>query len=462
MHFNLKLLSAAAMTAACIGSALAAVSAEEAKKLGGPELTPWGAEKAGNKAGTIPPYTGERPKVPAGYDPKDVGNMPDPYPNEKPLFSITAQNMGQYAETLTEGQKALFEKYPTYRMDVYPTHRTAAFPQAVLDGTAKNATSCKAVSDGVKLEDCHAGFPFPIPKTGNEAVWNHVMVKPALQWGGLDSTYVIDANGKAALQGKYYTTQWSAFMDPEYVTKPLPPEGAYWKIRFEAEAPARRVGEKTIIIDSVDPFKPGRRAWSYLPGQRRVKLAPDLNYDTPNPASGGASTMDEGVLFQGPQDRYDFKLVGKKEVFMMYNMNKATDYRVCPDEVFNTKNFVNPDCTRWELHRAWVIEATLKPGFRHILPKRVLYFDEDSWGAGVADSWDAGGKIYRIDNVATFTYYFQPTGQIADYNITYDLQTGVVSHIAGVGSRGAGYVPIAAPFEKTHFTPEALAGEGIR
>ena len=172
--------------------------------------------------------------------------------------------------------------------------------------------------------------------------------------------------------------------------------------------------------------------------------------------------MDEALAFQGPQDRYDFKLAGKKEVFMMYNMHKITDYRVCPDEVFHTKNFVNPDCTRWELHRAWVIEATLKPGFRHILPKRVLYFDEDSWAAGFGEAWDAAGKIYRIDNMPSFAWYFQPTEQTANYTVTYDLQTGIVSTFSGLGFPGSGYNPISTPLEKTHFTPEALAGEGIR
>jgi hypothetical protein len=458
---NRSLVLAAAISAVHAGSALAAVPAEEAKKLGGAELTAWGAEKAGNKDGTIPAYTGERPKVPASYNPKEVGNMPDPYAEEKPLYSITAQNLAQHADKLTPGQKALFERYPNFRMDVYPTHRTTAYPQTVLDGTTKNATSCKAVSNGIKLENCYPGIPFPIPKNGNEAVWNHLMVKPAGSWAGTINSFVVDANGRLTLQGKFFTSQWSAFLDTASQGKAMADKDAYWKMRFEATGPARRVGEKTIIIDSLDPLDPGRRAWAYLPGQRRVKLAPDLSYDTPNPSSGGSATMDETQGFLGAQDRYDMHLLGKKEVVMMYNMNKWTDYKVCSDEVANTKNFPNPDCTRWELHRAWVIEAKLKPGFRHVYPRRVMYFDEDSWMAGFAENYDAGGKLYRVTTVPFFVWYFQPTGQFGDYSMTLDLQTGIWASTGGVGFPGSGYNP--APLQQgDYFSPEALAGAGLR
>ena len=86
----------AALVAAFAGSAFAAVSADEAKKLG-TTLTEWGAEKAGNKEGTIPAYNAAtaQPARPASYDfKKDPGRRTDPY-NEKPLFTITAQNAAQ-------------------------------------------------------------------------------------------------------------------------------------------------------------------------------------------------------------------------------------------------------------------------------------------------------------------------------------------------------------------------------
>lgn len=455
-------LAVAVVAATFGGAALAAVSADEAKKLGGAELTAWGAEKAGNKDGTIPAYTGERPKAPAGYNPKEPGNYPDPYTSEKPLFSITAQNAAQYADKLTDGQKEMFKRYPSYRMDIYPTHRTSIHAPYIVENTVKNATACKAVNNNLRLEGCYGGFPFPIPKNGNEAVWNHVMSLPAHAWSGRMETYVVDASGKLILQGALTSTQEAPFLDPGNKGV-LASNSFYYKLRFDADGPARKVGEKTLVLDSLDPLDPGRRAYSYIPGQRRVKLAPDLAYDTPSPVSGGSSTMDEARVFFGAQDRYNMKLVGKKEVFLMYNNFKLTDYRVCPNAVSHIKNFLNPDCVRWELHRAWVVEATLKPGFRHVLPKRVMYFDEDSWAAAVGDAWDAAGKIYRIDNEPLVPFLDLPHGQIADMTATYDLQTGIISTTAGAGFPGGHYHPVpSSDIPKGFFTPESMAGEGVR
>ncbi|MFZ0435118.1 MAG: DUF1329 domain-containing protein, partial [Chthoniobacterales bacterium] len=241
----------------------------------------------------------------------------------------------------------------------------------------------------------------------------------------------------------------------------LSPNSYYWRVRFDTSAPTRKVGEKTIILDALDPLDPGRRAWQYIPGQRRVKLAPDLAYDTPSPVAGGVATLDEARIFLGAQDRYDMKMLGKKEIYIPYNDFKWTDYKVCPDEVSHTKNFGNPDCVRWELHRTWVVEATLKAGFRHLLPKRVMYFDEDSWSAGLGDAWDAAGKMYHITVPLSFPFYFLPYGQNADTYMNYDLQTGIVASTAGVAFPGGNYVPIKS-IEKNYFSPEALAGEGIR
>jgi Protein of unknown function (DUF1329) len=467
MKFHHQLM-AVAITAAFSGSALAAVSAEEAKQLG-TTLTPWGAEKAGNKEGTIPAYTGtDRPKPPASYNPKERGNMPDPYPNEKPLFVITAQNYKQYGDKVTDGQQAMFQKYPNYRIDVYPTHRPAVHEQTLLDMTIKNATACKAVSNGLRLEGCYGGFPFPIPKTGNEAMWSHIMSHPAYDWDGHIHVNVVDTLGRVQLQAQYHTVQTAVYRDPKRYNTVFASNEPYWQLRFDAEGPARRIGEKTIIVDGLDPLDPGRRAWTYIPGQRRVKLAPDLAYDTPSPASGGSSTMDENRIFLGAQDRYNMKLIGKKEVFMPYSVYKMTDYKVCPTAVSHTKNYINPDCLRWELHRAWVVEATIKPGFRHVLPHRIMYFDEDTWGGGMGDSWDAAGKLYRVDLNPIYPWYYLPVGQNAgDYTITYDLQTGIYGSTAGTGWQGpagesVGYTPSPKHWDNTFYSPEALAGEGIR
>lgn len=445
-------------------SAMAAVSAEEAKQLGGAVLTEWGAERAGNKDGTIPAWTGEKVKAPASYDPKESGQSPDPW-DDKPLYSITQQNMEKYADKLTEGQKSMLKKYPTYRIDVYPTRRTMIFPKWAIDNTIKNATSAKTTHGGVRLEGAYAGVPFPIPKTGNEVTWNHLLAfqPPALQ--GLTQAWIVDANGRPVLQGLEDVHYQFPFWDPN-IPGVRAPESLYWMVRFDALAPARKVGEKYVILNPLDPINPGQRAWQYIPGQRRVKLAPDLAYDTPNPVSGGVATMDESQGFLGAQDRFDFKLIGKEERYIIFNNQKVQDYKVCPPEKALTKNFPNPECIRFELHRTWRVDLTVKPQFRSIMPKRTLWTDEDWTGGGLSDNYDASGKIYRIDySPISLWYQYDPQVQMNHSSWTFDLSTGLYQNSSWMafkeGNRAGGYT-VTKPVPTTVFSPEALAGEGIR
>ncbi len=185
-------LAAAALGMLFASAGMAAVSAGEARQIGN-TLTMTGAEKAGNKEGTIPEYSGEPVNMPASYNPKDPGQHPDPW-NEKPLFSITAQNYTKYADKL-DGSVEMFKRFPNYRMDIYPTHRNWVYPKWLTDNTIKNATSCKTSSDELKLEGCYAGFPFPIPKTGTQAMWNHLTQFEALNFEGVSDNQVVPTNG---------------------------------------------------------------------------------------------------------------------------------------------------------------------------------------------------------------------------------------------------------------------------
>ena len=124
-----------------------------------------------------------------------------------------------------------------------------------------------------------------------------------------------------------------------------------------------------------------------------MKLAPDIAYDTPSPVTSGMTTYDDSFMYNGKMDRYDFKLVGKKEIVVPYNDYKLV-YNTKIDDVLKPK-FVNPDAVRWELHRVWVVEATLKPDSRHIYAKRRFYIDEDTWIAVATDAYDARGNYFR-------------------------------------------------------------------
>ena len=152
--------------------AAAEITGADLAKLG-TTLTPLGAEKAGNAAGTIPAWDGGITKPIAGYTPG--GHYPDPFAADKPLFTITGQNAEQYKAHLSEGQVAMLKKYPDYKMIVYPTHRSAAFPQCHYEETKQCAAKAKLAPGGNGVVGCTGGIPFPEPKDGNETIWNFLL-----------------------------------------------------------------------------------------------------------------------------------------------------------------------------------------------------------------------------------------------------------------------------------------------
>lgn len=448
----------AALALALAGQAVAAVTADEAKQLGGATLTVFGAEKAASKDGMIPEYDGKGITPPADWDPKQPGRRPDPF-HEKPLFSINAQNWQNYADKLTEVQKEMFKKYPDYRMDVYPSHRTMVFPKYVLDNTLKNATACKTADNELRLEGCYAGVPFPVPKTGNEVMWNHLLFYGTPSNGENQRTWHVPPNGSPFIATASNGVEAYPIYDPKRTT-PLDGKDVYWRVRLDNYAPARANGEKLIITNPIDQIGVGQRAYQYLPGQRRVKLSPDLAYDTPSPVAGGVGTVDDAKLFIGALDRFDFKLVGKSEKFLAYNAFGNADYKACPeDKMVSTKHFPNPDCIRWELHRVWVVDSTLKPNFRHIYHRRTFYFDEDGYGAGFQEAYDASGKLYRGAYNTFYTYWEKDGGDDGSV-VNIDLITGEYVMQGTAGAPGAGFWPID-PKPDVFFSPEALAGQGI-
>ncbi len=400
--------------------AFAATSAEEAKQLG-TTLTEFGAIKAGNKEGTIPAYTGGLIKAPAGYKP-DSGFWADPYKDEKPLFRIDAKNAGQYADQLSEGQKVLLKKYPTYYIDIYPSHRTAAFPEKVLKATVRNATGCKTLKENLAVDvACRGGLPFPIPKNGYEVMWNLQLAYAGELGTTTESSksWVVDSSGTVTLTAEQSTVQEK----PYYQTSTLDRDPMMFSRAFAVtKAPVRRAGEASGLLDFLDPVDKPRRAWSYTPGQRRVKLAPEFSYDTPVASQGGVTLFDELFLFGGKMDRFDFKLVGKKEMYIPYNGYKY--YFGCSETEQLKARHVNPECERHELHRVWVVEATLKPGQRHVYSKRVYYIDEDANNAGMFDAYDQSNTLYRSSFIS-FIQLYDVMVPYAVKNSLYDFNKGM-------------------------------------
>ncbi|MDN3922948.1 DUF1329 domain-containing protein [Roseateles violae] len=445
-----KLTALTVLMAAGSLPALAAVSADEAKQLG-TTLTAVGADKSANKDGTIPAYTGGNTTLPAGFKAGD-GIRPNPFAADKPRVSIDAKNMAQFSGQLTEGTKALMQKYPSFRVDVYPTQRSVAFPKWVTDNTAKNAVKAKTTNEGRSIQEAHAGFPFPMPKTGYEAMWNHLLRFNGPAYEAKYRNLTVDASGRANLATEGMSVQEYPFWDNSKQSA-----DTYWRLKLTYSGPARRAGEGLLIVDPLDAGAKERRAWSYLPGQRRTKVAPDLSFDTPNPGTAGASTFDDTFIFNGSMDRFDFKLVGKKEMIVPYNAYQAV-YGAKQDDLLKPKH-LNPDLVRWELHRVWVVEATLREGKRHIYSKRTFYLDEDSWAAVASDAYDARGQLYRAGFAYMAPSYDLPA-PYTDMFSHYDLIGGVYAVTGFIAETGG--LRHTKPLPEREWTADSLAGSGVR
>ena len=448
MNRNTLNLIVLAAGLACAG-AQAAVSADEAAQLKS-TLTPLGAEKAANKDGTIPAWDGG---LKSASGPK-VGDIPvNPYPNEKPLLKIDAKNASQHAAKLSEGTQALLKKYPeSFRLDVYPTHRTAAAPAYVYDNTFKNATRCKTKDAGLSVEGCFGGIPFPIPKDGFEVIWNYLLRVEAEAIAYGFKNIVTSSDGARSLA----TRNDNYFNFPYYYKEGTPEtwSGEYFIQRFNATEPPYKAGESLVLRDGIDPKNP-RQAWQYLVGQRRVRRAPTVAYDTPDFVASGANYFDEVQGFLGAIDRYTWKLIGKQEMYIPYNDNALVTAKV--DEAYAKSHF-NPDKLRWELHRVWVVEATVAPGKRHAVPKRRFYFDEDSWVLALMDGYDAEGKLWRTSQVTPFVVPSVPAVLMKPVGV-FNLQAGTMSAVQTLNEEQYKVVPRKPD---SFYTGDAVAAEAAR
>ncbi|MBK7279213.1 MAG: DUF1329 domain-containing protein [Betaproteobacteria bacterium] len=443
--------TAAALLAALLGMAAAhaAVTPEEAARLK-TELTPFGAEKAGNKDGSIPAWTG-------GYSTPIPGDKPggrrgDPFKDDKPLYSVTAKNVDQHAGKLSDGVKALLKKYPdSFRLDVYPTRRTAVAPQWVYDNTAKNALRAKL--DGHKLVGAYGGTPFPIPKSGLEAIWNHKLSWRGSAWEADFNQYQITANGQVVLTTDGRIRQRMPYYFDDGSVDSF--EGVHWEVNLLNVGPPIRAGEMIVGRQHVDEEK--SQSYVYLTGQRRVRKLPNACCDTPTPATAGLMSFDELSVFSGRTDRFDWKLVGKKELLVPYNQNRFLQAR---DAEIIKGQHLNPDHVRWELHRVWVVEASLAAGQRHQAPKSIYYLDEDTWLAVLGDRWDANGQLWKTLWVFNYVMPDFP-GTVQQTFGFYDLLSGQ-AYVANVLNDKSFHHRPSKRWPTETFTGDGLAAQGVR
>jgi len=456
---GIKLTKTLIAGAVCFGFAtsavMAKVSPEEATKLGN-SLTPMGSEMAGNTAGTIPKWDGGITKWPEGYKPGDF--HPDPYADDKVLFTITAANMNQYKDQLTPGQIAMFNAYPeTFKMDVYTSRRSASYPQHVYDETRANATRTELVEGGNGLKQAAVGFPFPIPANGLEVIWNHIV-----RYRGETVTRY---TGQATPQrdGSYTLIKFRDELDQLYTKKGTTPEeleasNMLFYFKQWVTYPARLAGTALLVHETLDQIKKPRQAWTYNTGQRRVRRAPNVAYDAPGTAADGLRTTDDFDMYNGAPNRYDWKLLGKKEIYIPYNTYKLHSNTVTYDDIVRAGH-INQDLVRYELHRVWVVEANLKPDTRHQYKKRVFFIDEDSWQVSVTDIYDTQDQLWRVGMAHAVNYYEVPT-LWSTVDAIYDLKSGRYLAL-GLDNEDDMY-DFSAKRSKKDFTPAALRRAGRR
>jgi len=433
-------------------SGWAGISAEEIARLGA-DLTPLGAEKAGNQDGSIPAWEGGILTVPPGYTPGM--HHPDPYENDRVLVTITSSNMGQYADKLAPGYQAMLGTYDSFKMKIYPTHRSASFPQRIYDATRQVASTAELVDNGNGVRGTVVGIPFPIPKNGLEVIWNHL-----LRYRSEKMMRMI-AQAMPTRSGKYTLVQFADEVYMVYSQEGATEESIKNKIACFLQkvlAPARHAGGILLVHETLDQVKEPRSAWIYNPGQRRVRRAPNVAYDNPGTASDGMRTTDNFDIFSGATDRYDWNLVGKKEMYVPYN-----SYELHSDSLKNkdilTPLHVNPDHLRYELHRVWVVDATVKDGARHIYKRRTFYFDEDSWQALLVDQYDNRDQLWRVSEGHVINYYDIPM-LWTTLEVHTDLQAGRYLAI-GLDNENVMY-DYSIERSARDYTPSALRGAGTR
>ncbi len=382
-----------------------------------PPFTPLGAERAGNKNGTIPAWTGGITSPPHGY--KKGYHHPDPYPEDKILFTIDKTNVNDYKDNLSPGQIALIKKYPSFRMNVYATRRSASFPQRIYDAVTANTKTAKLDNNGNGVAGAIGGIPFPGPKDGQEAIWNHLLRYRGEAVSLINNQVAVTAGGSYTLlksEEEWYFHYYKQGITAQKFDNKL----LYFIQHFKA--PPSLADNIFLLIDPLDAIREARNAWAYFPGQRRVTRMPDFSYDILPGATEGLRTIDQYDMFNGAIDRYDWKLLGKKEIYVPYNAYKIHSKLLKYADILKPGH-INMEYARYELHRVWVVDSTAKEGKKHIYSRRTFYLDEDSWQALLIDIYDDKELLWRVSEGHVINYYEVPV-LWTTMEVHYDLRSG--------------------------------------
>ncbi|WP_256667484.1 DUF1329 domain-containing protein [Pseudomonas sp. ANT_J28] len=299
-------------------------------------------------------------------------------------------------------------------MPIYSSHRTASLPPNIEAKVKKEAVNVEL--NGFGLVNLNGSTtPFPIPANGLEAIWNHNV---RFLGGGIERTFIqtpVRATGSYSLIRAQELRVYDQNLDSHT-------ENRLFNFIGKFLDPASLVGNISLVHEPVDQVKEPRSAWIYSVGQRRVRRAPIIAYDTPVDGSEGLITTDDYDAFNGAPDRYDWKLLGKREMYVGYNAYHIASKTLTYDQIL-TPNTPNANYMRYELHRVWVVEAKIRDGARHVYGRRTFYIDEDSWSILATDAYDTRGQLWRVGLHPLVQYY---DAQVPWYSVSiwHDLNSG--------------------------------------
>lgn len=434
------------LLATCALQAQAKIDSAQAARLG-QDLTPLGGERAGNTAGTIPAWDGGLAQPPANYQPGM--HHPDPYAADAMLYQINSQNMAQYQAQLPAGLQTLLTKNPDYFLRVFPTRRSAAAPQRIYDATRFNAQNAELISGGNGVDGAAAGIPFPLPKTGQEAIWNHIMRYRGDQISFVTNQAAVLSSGAfnlLKLERDVYFLYGREGVSPQDLDNTL----FYYK--YKVVAPSKLAGSALVVQETLDQVLAIRKAWRFSRGERRVRRLPMLAYDSMQPDTNGMATADVVDSYNGAPDRYEWNLVGKQEMLVPYN-SYAVHQKGIPYDNIVLSDALNPQLLRYELHRVWVVEADLRKGFSHPYAKRRFYIDEDSWQILAVDLYDKNGELSGLQESHPISYYDVPMFG-STLETIYDFKGGRY-FVDGLDNNEPMY-DFNAKLSPRDFTPQAL------
>ncbi len=413
----LRAMALRAMLLGLVAWPAAAANAADASQLGH-SLTYAGAQAAGNADGSIPAFEGTVPPT-AGWS---FGKFRGDYwqhRGEKSLFTITAANAVKYAANLSPGQMAMFAAHPQYQMDVYPTHRDCGMPDFVQKNTLANVGKASIGADGWSLATAELpSVPFPIPKSGIEAMQNFQTHYQGLgtEWD-LARTYIAPRPGGSDFimleYAQLFYYPWGKMGEQTMEQFGNLQNGTF----YSYDRPNALAGQALVQRYYFDKAP---ESYYYFTGQRRVRRLPTYAYDAPIIGTENTYANDAIQIFYGTPDRFDWKLLGKKELYVPYN--SFIDARL-PFSKLST-SYPDADLRRYEKHRVWVLEGDVKAGVRHNTPRKVLYVDEDSWIVVADDEYDEDKRLWHYKENLTWPAYEADVCTSAGMFMTYDLLNG--------------------------------------